>query len=83
MSGYLAYGFLDQAKPSAWAMHPFCGSKAHYWKRGMKTDDATGVTTICGHQTIETPQVGLLNPGNYPRCRHCARSAPKETSDAK
>lgn len=83
MSGYLAYGRIDGPVDAAWGLHPFCGEKAHYWTRGRTIGDATGVSTTCGRETIETPQVGLLNPGNYPRCKNCARSAPKETSNAK
>jgi hypothetical protein len=68
-SGYGGYGKADPELKQLWAHMPFLGKKVHYWHR----KENGVVLSACNLVSAETNAIKLLNPGNGPRCKNCAR----------
>lgn len=61
---------------AGWALHPFKGRAAHYWRQSPVKRDKENrpyqlVQSECGMRSVTTQQVGLVGPGNYPYCQRC------------
>ena len=81
MDGHIAIGAIEHLT-KGWALLPFQGKRAHFWEEDTTTlppkiRDGGRVryyTALCGIVGVTDKQVPALNPGNWPRCKRCARA---------
>ncbi|HBA33309.1 MAG TPA: hypothetical protein DCZ12_04150 [Gammaproteobacteria bacterium] len=74
---------------AAWALIPFIGDRAHYWRAVpdsrvafIHAGERVQVwKSLCGQSATTYKGVGLLDPGNWPRCLRCERARKKQVSE--
>lgn len=78
--GYVAIGTIDHLT-KGWAQIPFRGRMVHYWIE-RNTSDMPMIfkggrvrfyKSLCGIEAETDIQRPAIVPGNFPRCKRCAR----------
>lgn len=65
--------------PEGWALIPFVGERAHYWREtvpgmcgGVRVRNYRSMCGLKGETARHSP---ALEPGNWPKCKRCERKA--------
>ena len=74
--GFVTDGPLPAEWKEGWAVRPFCGDRAHWWRRDGPAIDAGGhegcfVSSLCNLTAPETAAVPLLGVGSFEHCDRC------------
>lgn len=72
--GFCSGGQIENFR-EGWAKEVFGGHVTHYWRR----NSFDWCVTLCGHGAEVRWMYG---PGNYPRCKRCAKMRARHSSTA-